>query len=341
MGLPDKKTSEIEIIGYLQERNTEIHNTILENGDYMSLVQKMVTENISTHCINSLTAKTALYLSKMRYYANTRDVTYEFLHILNDEEHNNEFEQALNDIDTELAGIQENIINYCNGDSFIPTPETKYLDEVWNTDIFKYDNTMGYRKNFKALKDMVMRLEKLFLNTTHCMYLPVFCLNEKERHILKDTDDVEEVEKLLRKIIQEWGTVNSKASIHAKNRIITATAERGSKFNMNYHLETMGIYRKQYYRFLTNEEYTVPNWKTVFGMGLYFVPYDCEELNNFMNVFGYSLNSKLPMITHGSTVIEASTIQDYMNAGIDTDIIRFLIEQKTEPTKKYSTKTFS
>lgn len=352
MKLPERSASTDEIIEFLVDINFEIHNTILEDGDYYSLIDDLIEADIGNHCYAFSDATTALHVSKTRIYADQRDVTHEANHVYLEMSYgvSSDLGRLILEGEDNEKNSQEEVFDYLDLKykeiEIIPTGLANSALHLWNLDYLKdFPINAGnpVKGTVEDLKRHIRELEKSYLKTMSAIYLPLDVLTTAERKILRTTPHTEEIELLIGKIFANWdkrknGVVNSIPSA----RVIPGT----SQYTINRHLESLGIYRKQYHRFI--KEQTLPTKKLALGMALYFAPNNFEWIEQFMNVFGYSISSNIMAITEEnicttkSAVILDRDIRKILNSGLDSDIILMLLSEKSRKVKKSSSsKNFS
>lgn len=344
MTFPPKEASAMELIDFLMDYNHQIHNAILEGRDHMTLINDLIEVEMGETYRHFREAVTALHFSKLRYYAGTRDITYEVEHVLD----STYIEDA--DLDTYLLeakdtvyGEMENVINYLDGKTYVDTPPIIYLEMLEK--LFDFPVCEG--APFKTLTNMkvyIQEVEKALLNTTHYFKLPLVMLSKDEKKLLQTTDKTKDIEDLVKKIFDSDGGTKYAKKKGARN--ISGENGRGSYYTINRHLEAMGVYRKQYYRFIG--EGTFPSRALILAMALYFVPNENYYVEDFMNVFGYSIKSNVMSIAHKEITpmkvvrMLDKDVRKILNSGLDTDIILMLLAEKNiEVKKSASSKNFS
>lgn len=342
MLVPAKDADAMELVNYINSYNQDIFDTILEGGDYMSLVNDLIKADLYGRCDNFVKAMKAIHTNRRRYYVGNRDITHEVNHVLEylPSYKDSDLQHTIEDIDLAIEEGQEFVIAYLEGQDSggeLTTSAIAYLKMFDKLIDFPYDDAKGRATNIQEFKWLIQRMEEKYLDTIECTYLPLLALTPAEKKAIKNSTDTAEVEKLILKIFNNWSLVNKKASKYATNFTATGKIEGVGAYKINRHLETIGIYRKQYYNLLSKEG-LIANKKLVLGMALYFAPNDVESVEQFMNAFGYSLKPNV------MTTIESDTgttkymldreVRQLLRSGLDTELILMLIAEKSNEVKK-------
>lgn len=350
MTFPKKNASAMDIITFLKDYNILIHNAILAGKDYTSLIGDLVDANLYENCFNFSDATVAIHTTKLRYFVNKRDVTHDVNYIWDDipvdnKDLTNQFDALVLTTESE----QENVIAYLNNkddpDAYVDTQAVLYLKQLDKLLHFQTTDEKNYSENLQDFKLLLQQLEKEYYYTGQSLFLPLCGLSTYDNKIIQYTEATEELDNLLYAIFENWDTVNPYAPKYATPPIAIATPGVGSHYNLNSHLESMGLYRKQYYRFCNGDVY--PAKKLVLGMALYFAPNNPDDIEDFMNAFGYSLRSNVFEITEKkladspkNTLLDKD-IRKLLSSGLDTELITMLIGEKSNTVKKNSYNRFS
>lgn len=342
MIIPSKTASAIELVNFINSYNQDIYDTLLEGGEYMPLIEDLIKANLYDNCYNFVNAMKAIHTNRRRYYAGARDITHEVNHVLENltEYENLDFQHTIEDIDLLIESSQEYVIAYLEGmelEQEDKTASIKYLEMFDQLIDFPYDAKKDRARNLWDFKRHIERMEEKFLDTIECTYLPLLALTSEEKKMIKTSPDTELVEELILKIFNNWGLINKSAGKYARNLTATGKVDGVGAYKINRHLETMGIYRKQYYNFLSKTD-LVASKKLTLGMALYFAPNDVESVEDFMNALGYSLKPNVMSTIEGDTGSKKymldSEVRRLLRSGLDTELILMLIAEKSNEVKK-------
>lgn len=338
-----------EIIDFLSSYNFKIHNTILEGGDYFTLIDELIDAELGNNCYGYVDAMTALHVSKTRIYADKRDVTHEANHVYKEMSVCKDLGSLMVEAEENERGNQEYALEFMEDKEKFKASTASVGASIQHLLMLEtlYEFPINAKSPVKGtvldLRKHIKKMETTYLDTASAIYLPLDVLTSAERNILRTTSSTEEVELLISKIYENWdkrknGMVNSIPSA----RLVSCH----SQYTINRHLETIGTYRRQYHRFV--KEQTLPTKKLALGMALYFAPNDFETIEQFMNAFGYSLKSNIMAVseeniaTTKNVVLLDRDIRKILNSGLDTDLILMLLAEKSRKVKKSaSSKNFS
>lgn len=348
MNLPPKDATELEIIEFLDDYNKQIHNAILEEKDYSTLINDLVGVNMWDRYLNLGKVIEAMHLSKVRYYAGTRDITHEINYIMDKVDTDcNDWDNIIDDINMDTESFRENVIEhkYETGDIVVD-----YMDMIDKlTDFPIYEDDLS--KTLKNLKEHIQEMEKMYASSIRTVHLSLKLLTAQERKILKKSENSSEVIALITELINRWGKkkkdeAKKKDKEFIRDTIITGKNKVEAGYKINTLLENIGVYRKQYYRFLHEDTY--PTKMLVLAIALYLIPNNPDRIEEFMNVFGYSINSNIMFITHRDISPDEKIymydrdVRKLLSSGLDTEIIVMLLAEKNNKVKKSSSsKNFS
>ncbi|MBE5851892.1 MAG: hypothetical protein E7299_02920 [Lachnospiraceae bacterium] len=344
MTFPSANAKTMEYVDFLIEYNHQIHNAILEGQDYRTLINDLIEAQLGAKYTSFRDAVAALHFCKLRYYAGTRDITYEVEHVLDSADiEDADLDAYLLEAKETVYGEMENFINYLEGKTYVDTPPILYdkmLEKLYDFPICEASPL----KTITNMKVYLQKLEEAFLDTTHYFKLPLVMLSNDEKKLLQSTTKTNEIEGLVQKIFDSDGGTTYAKKKGARN--ISGETGRGSHYTINRHLEAMGVYRKQYYRFLGDG--TIPSRILILAIALYLVPNHTFDIEDFMNIFGYSIKSNVMSIAHKDispnkkVLLLDKDIRKILYSGLDTDIILMLLAEKNNAVKNSaSSKNFS
>lgn len=345
MLLPSKDADAMELVNFINSYNRDIHTAMLEGDDYRGLIDDLIRVDLYKRYPKFCDAMKAIHTTKRRYYVGTRDITDEVNHVLDNMTAytDSDLQHTIEDADLLIEGNQEAVIYYLDGEDLGEDIEAvKYLKSLEKVLDFSYDETNSKSRNIWEFTTWIERLETRYRDTIECTYLPLLALTAEEKKTIKKSEDTTEVEALILKIFQKWNLVNKGASKYARNATATGGDEGVGSYTINRHLESMGVYRKQYYNFISKKE-LVASKKLVLAMGLYFVPNEIDSMEKFMNAFGYSLKSNIATTIESDTgeYMLDSEIRKLLRSGLDTELIVMLIAEKSNEVKKSAASNFS
>ena len=333
-----------ELISVINSNNRDIYHTMLEGGDYRSMIEDMIEADLGEHCYNFATAMKAIHTTRRRFYVGTRDITNEVLYVWDNEyfDVDSDLQHTMEDDENIALGNQASVIAYVDDREIFEEDKTpapvKYLQMLDMIYDFPIDESKGHLQNLNKFKAYLQKLEMMYLSTISCMYLPQLVLTSVEKKTLKKSEDTAEVNALILKIFENWGVANKSAGKYARNAVAAGNDEGIGSYKVNRHLEKMGIYRKQYYRFLA--EGAVPSKRLVLGLALYFAPNEEESIERFMNAFGYSLKSNVMSLAEKDehktkrTQMQDRYVRKLLHSGLDTELILMLIAEECNEVKK-------
>lgn len=336
MILPPKNATEYEIIEFLDDYNKQIHNAILEKKDYSTLINNLVNVNMWDRYFNLGKAIEAMHLTKVRFYAGTRDITHEVNYILEKVDTDcADWDNFITDTNNDTDSHRENVIEhiYETNDTVVD-----YIDMIDRlTDFPIYEDDLS--KTLKNLKEHIQEMEKMYSSNVRAYHLSLKVLSAQERKLLKNTENSSEVITLITELINRWGKRKKNEDKEYESETITTERTKvDGGYKINTLLENIGVYRKQYYRFLHEDTY--PTRLLVLAMGLYLIPNTPERIEEFMNVFGYSINSNIMAITHRDIspnekiYMYDRDVRKLLCSGLDTEIIVMLLAEKNNVVKK-------
>lgn len=353
MYIPKRTASATEILDFLDLYNQDIYKAIYEKKDYRSLIDKLIELDAGNYFYNFHTAMKAKHISKIKIYAGTRDVTHEFFYVWNyvSFDVSSELESMIKSEFENDSGVQELIVDCLEGTGSTPGNVPKllkyyinYLDKLIH---FSSTRIEGYLNNYENFVKLLDETQNSYDSTINKYFLPISRLSPSEKKLLRTTTDSQVVIELIIKIFESFATPSKVYKRYVNACVYERFFINGTTtYSINKHLEDLGIYRKQYYRYL--KEGTTPKKYLVLCIALFIAPSDFESIGEVMNVFGYSLKSAYMYCSHRKQDDPKKIgIYDYemrklLNSGLDLDLIKMEMNVNMPKVKKSkSTPNFS
>lgn len=353
MYVPKPNANTMEIIDFLDIVNKDIYKAIYEKKDYRYIMNKLIDLDAENYFYNFHTAIKTQHISKLQIYAGTRNVTHEFHYVWDyvDFDRHPDLQSTIEDVFTSNRSVQEMIIDCLEETETSPEIVSNvlnyyinYLDRLINFTSSRFDSYVNHYISFTKLLD---ETQKSYNSTINKYFLPIFRLSPSEQKLLRTTTDSQVVIELITKILESFATPSKAYKRYTKSVVYERVFIDGTTtYSINKHLEDLGIYRKQYYRYLT--EGTTPKKYLVLCIALFIAPSDFESIEEVMNIFGYSLKSAYMYSSHrkqedsGRIGIYDYEMRELLNSGLDLDLIKMEMMVDMEKVKKSkSTPNFS
>lgn len=352
MYIPKRSASATEILDFLDIVNKDIYRAIYEKGNYRSLMYELIELDAENYFYNFHTAMKTQHISKLQIYAGTRNVTHEFHYVYDcvNFDMSPDMDSMIQDLFQSNSSVQERIVDCLEETETSPETVSKLLDYYINhldkLINFSANRFNGYVNSYVDFVKLLDETQNVYNSTINAYFLPISRLSKAEQKLLRTTTDSQVVIELITKILESFATPSkvyksSKAIVY--ERVFT---EGTANYSINKHLEDLGIYRKQYYRYLT--EGTTPKKYLALCIALFIAPSDFESIEEVMNIFGYSLKSPYMYSSHrkqefsGKIGIYDYEMRELLNSGLDLDLIKMEMMVDMEKVKKSkSTPNFS